>query len=105
VVTEVSISEQETELFDSDEYKVPFPQADGKEVTDLVLRIGGAIQLSRNDPEQAALVESFQLGQARVLLVTVSVEGKRQSVKQDPFGAELVTHAVNLRIHEVAETE
>jgi hypothetical protein len=104
-VSTAEIPKQEEDLFDGDEYKVPFPQADGKDVTNLVLRLGGAVQLNRNDPEQAGLVESFQLGQVRQLLVTVSVDGKRQVFKHDPYGAETVSHVVVLGVHEVAETE
>jgi len=91
----------EPELFDSSEYRVPFPQADGHEVTDIVLRLGGTIRLNRNDPDHAALVESLTLGRHLDLAVSVSVDSKAQGIRFDSDDRELVTHLVGLKIHSV----
>jgi hypothetical protein len=92
---------QEEGLFNSDEYRVPFPKADGKEVNRLLVRLGGSIELNRNDPEHVALIESLELGRMQALTVTASVDGKGQSFRQDAMGEEIVTHTVALRIHDV----
>ncbi len=95
----------DTELFDSKEYEVPFPKADGKEVTDLVLRLAGVLKLNRNDPEHVALIESLSLGRVVSLTVTAGVDSKGQSVKEDISGAEAVTYTVGLRVYEVVAAE
>lgn len=90
-------------LFDSQEYEVPFPKADDKEVTDLVLRLAGTIKLNRNDSDHAALLESFRLGGVHALAVTVGVEGKSQTARENSVGTESVTHTVGLRILEIED--
>ncbi len=90
-----------TELFDSTDYQIPFPKADGHEVTKLVLRLGGSLELNRNDPEHTALVESLTLGKHIDLSVTASVDGKTQQVRFDADDNQIVTHAVSLRLHTI----
>lgn len=91
----------ETELFDSTEFKVDFPPVDGKEVTDLVLRFGGALKLNRNDPEHARMIESFTLGRFVTLTVSASVDSKGQSLRLDGDDNEVVTSAVGLKVQAV----
>jgi hypothetical protein len=100
-MSEVTIPEQDTELFNGEEYRVPFPQVDEKEVTNIALRLGGGLELNRHDPEHVALVESLSLGRMISLTVTASVDAKGQVLKQDAYGKEKLTHTVALRIHEV----
>lgn len=88
----------EAPMFDTDQYKVPFPKVDDKEVTDLVLRLGGSLKLNRNDPEHAGLIESLTLGKYVTLTVTASVDGKFDSIRSDE-DKELVTHTVALKLH------
>jgi hypothetical protein len=102
---EGSMTTAEAELFDGREYEIPFPLADGKEVNELVLRLGGTLKLNRNDPEHVALVESLNLGRIVNLSVTAAVASKGASVKEDIGGVETVTHNVALQIHDLVETE
>jgi hypothetical protein len=97
----VSVAEQE--LFEGKQYEIPFPKADGKEVTDLVVRLAGNLKLNRNDPEHVALIESLNLGRMVELRITAGVDSKGQSVKEDIDGTETVTYSVGLRLHEVVE--
>jgi hypothetical protein len=90
----------EAGLFEGQEYEVPFPQVDGKEVTDLVLRLGGSLMLNRNDPAHAALIESLTLGKYVTLEVSASVDGKGQNIRTDDE-KETVTHHVALKLHAV----
>jgi hypothetical protein len=90
----------EAELFAGAEYAVPFPQVDGKEVTDLVLRLGGSLRLNRNDPKHAAMVEALTLGKYVTLEVSASVDGKGQNIRVDDE-KETVTHHVALKLHAV----
>src|SRR5436190_21048492 len=98
------MSVAETELFDSTEYAVPFPKADGKEVTALALNLSGSLRLNRNDPEQVALIESLTLGRVVQLSVTAGVSGKGQQIREDSDGSEIVTHTVSLKLHEGSTT-
>ncbi len=90
------------ELFDGAEYEVPFPQADGHTVNRLVIRLRGNIEQNRNDPDQTAFVEALRLGKYVALTCTASVSGKTQTFAEDAEGAEVVTHLVTLRVHEVS---
>jgi hypothetical protein len=95
------MSATETELFDGTEYVVPFPQADGHQVTDLALRIAGSLRFNRNDPDHATMIESLTLGRVVTLEVTASVDAKLQGIRHDADGNEIVTHTVGLKIHTV----
>jgi hypothetical protein len=99
------VARQDDGLFDGEAYRVPFPQADGKEVDELVLRLSGSLKLNRHHPDDVALIEGLRLGRHVTLLVSASVDGKSQSVKVDQEGQETVTHAVGLRMHSVEPTE
>lgn len=77
---------QDSELFDGSEYKIPFPLQDGKEVTDLVLRLSGNLKLNRNDPEHVSLIESLTLGRVVSLNIIAGVGGKGVDVKEDADG-------------------
>lgn len=104
VMPEHSVPEQDTGLFDGEEYRVPFPQADGKEVTDLVIAVSGRIELNRNDPEHAELVEGLRLGRrVRLSDVLAVVNGKRHVFKPPALGddSENVTHVVMLKVEAI----
>lgn len=88
----------EAELFDTTKYQVPFQQADGHDVTDLVLRLAGTLKLNRNDPDHVALIDSLTLGRNVELRVFASVEGKAQSVRFQGDD-EIVTYTVGVRLH------
>ncbi len=88
----------EQELFDSKEYEVPFPQADGREVDQLVVRVSGRLVLNRNDPEQAAMIEGFTLGRYVTLTVLASVDGKHNGLSVNSGGVEVVSHTVTLGV-------
>jgi hypothetical protein len=87
------------ELFDSTNYQIPFPKADGHEVTDLVLRIAGTLKLNRHDPNHVKLIEDLNLGRYTTLTVTASVDGKAQTIRHDTNDQEIVTHTVGLKLH------
>lgn len=94
----------EEELFDATQYEIPFPTIDGHKVDDLTLKLGGAINLSRNDPQHTALMESLTLGR-RIRLVSYGiVTAKNHSVRRDIEGNELVTHAIGIKIESIEET-
>lgn len=90
----------EAELFDGSEFKVDFPEVDGHEVTELVLRIGGTIKLNRNDPEHAEFVKSLELGRFPTAEVSMSVDSKHDVYRPGEDG-DTVTHVVGLKIHSV----
>lgn len=85
-------------MFNTDEYQIPFPQIDGRDVADLAIRIGGNIKLNRNDPEHAAFMESLILGRHLQLTFVVSVDGKHHNIKGDSED-ETIAHVVILRVH------
>jgi hypothetical protein len=104
MTTTHSEESQSAELFDSGEYRVPFPDADGKQVTDLIVRLGGSIELSRNDPDHARFVEALTLGRFVTLEVTASVVSKAQMYRVDKEGVETVPHVVGLKIEAIETT-
>ncbi len=89
-----------TELFDSSQYAIPFPKADGKEVDELALRLGGQLKLDRHNPEHVALIESLTLGKYVALNITASVDSKGQTVKVGE-DTETVTYQVGLKLHTI----
>ncbi len=92
-------------IFDATEYEVPFPDADGHKVTDLIIRIASlTLNLNRNDPDHAARVEAFTLGKHGRAEVLYSVEAKTDTLKIDDSGSEQVAHVVVLRIHSFEQT-
>lgn len=92
----------EIPIFDTEQYKVPFPKADGKEVTDLVIRLGGSLNLNRNDPKWAEFVESLTLGKHVTLEVSASVEAKGDTYRfSEKDETEQVVHSVSLRLQSV----
>lgn len=100
----MSTTAPDHELFDGSAYTVPFPKADGHDVTDLNLRGGLNLKYNRNDPEHAALIEAQTLGRLGRAFVTYSVEGKMQTIRHDAEDNEIVTHTVAIKIHSF-ETE
>lgn len=94
----------DSQLFDSKQFKVPFPEVDGLEVNDLAIVFSGRLVLNRNDPEHAKLMESLTLGRKVSLSVFGNVASKQDVVKYDQDAAEHVTHQVTIRIDDVVDT-
>lgn len=88
----------EPDLFPGSDYEVPFPKVDGHNVTDLVLRLGGKLELNRNDPDHTAFIESLTLGRTVELRVVASVESKAQQLRGSEESEQTV-FVVGLRMH------
>jgi hypothetical protein len=93
--------EQDRELFDSAEYRVPYPQRDGVEVTKLVEKFTGTLERDRNNADHAERLANARFGEMRRFTVIASMNG-RTTVSTD---SESATEAVSWRIHSVEDED
>lgn len=91
--------EQGSELFDSSEYKVPYPQRDGLEVAKITERYSGSFERDRNNPEDAERAGAAVIGQLRRAVVIYSLSGRANNVIDDGS----VSETLVWRIHSVED--
>jgi hypothetical protein len=93
----------EAELFNSADYRVPFPQHDGREVEEITLSFTGRIRLNRNDPAHAEWVAALTLGEIVTLrdldpsgVVVAKAFGVKSAVE-----SEGVSQIVGIRVESI----
>jgi hypothetical protein len=76
--------EQDRELFDSAEYRVPYPQRDGVEVTKLVEKFTGTLERDRNNADHAERLAKARFGEMRRFTVIASMNGRTTVPNERP---------------------
>lgn len=94
------MSTVDTELFDTDQYRVPYPKRDGLEVSKITERYSGSFERDRNNPEDADRAANAKLGELRRATVIYSLVG-RSNVTTD----ETVSETLVWRIHSVEDVQ
>lgn len=103
-------TETDPELFNSAEYRVPYPTIDGHEITNISISIGGTVNLDRNNPDHAHYAAALTLG--RRLLLTdqdgnqyyAYVAQKPAAYTIDADGTDQVKQTIRLTIETVTVT-
>lgn len=90
---------EDTELFDSSEYKIPYPTRDGLEVAKITERYSGSFERDRNNRDDAERAGSAQIGQLRRATIIYSLSGRANSAIDDGS----VSETLVWRIHSVED--